>query len=154
MDDKALNNMIEDAPEIPPIPGVIVIDGDIRVLKEFFSVQLILFNQSIVFDAQNVSASIQTGFGLTLMIPEMGSTIEIGEIVSGDIGEANFIVRGDEEGTHSVTVNYEGEITGPGIETPLYVSGSASTDLTVTGAPELILELCHPGYVYENEIYT
>ena len=109
-------------PNQPPIsiPGVIVIEGNIKTLKEFFTVRLLLLNTSGIFTLQGVTANIEfpTG-GLSKVLPADGLAA-FGNIGPGDGGqpgqaEQQFIIRGDDIGVRPVRVNFGGVVTGPGI---------------------------------------
>ena len=138
------------------IPGVIIIDGRIKTLKEFFQVTVLLNNASSSFDLSGMNAAIATGDPLTTVGIGLGDdpvdvnpvgtseSIIIGDIAPGATGTAQFIVRGDAIGTHPVSVSFDGEITGGGLPTGIPVSGSASTSVEVLGPPQLGVVVRHP----------
>src|SRR5690606_30228942 len=84
--------------EPPRIPGVIIIDGAIRSLKEFFSVRLLLMNLSGIFTLENVQASLEIpDGGLSSTLPQDGvaafASIAPGDgLVTGQ-REPKYIVR-------------------------------------------------------------
>ncbi|MGD9161730.1 MAG: thrombospondin type 3 repeat-containing protein, partial [Desulfobacteraceae bacterium] len=131
------------------IPGVIIIDGRIKTLKEFFQVTLALWNISGSFNLSDMTASINLPAGLTPMATGLGNeipdvnldgavdSIMIGEIGPGETGMAQFIIRGDAIGTYNIDVDFEGFVTGGGLPEPIPVSGSAGTSVQVLGPPEL-----------------
>ncbi|MFO0689828.1 MAG: Ig-like domain-containing protein [Myxococcota bacterium] len=140
--------------EPPRIPGVIIIEGNIRSLKEFFSVRLLLMNMSGLFTLSNVRASLEfPEGGLSNTLPADGVVVfdEIGP-ADGDVPgqkEREFIVRGDEIGVRPIRVNFGGFVTGPGIEGDDAVpfSGSADTKVEVKGPPEFLVRVSHPDRV-------
>ena len=155
---------------LPPIPGVIVIDGRIRTLREFFQVTLALSNFSSVFQLESVTATLELPPGLTAIRGAVGtdvSTVEvsgpidevdIGTITTGTAtaaatGAAQFVVRGDVAGVHDVSVAFGGVVTGPGLGAPHPFSGSAATSVSVYGPPRLDVRLSHPATVTLGEVY-
>jgi len=152
------------------IPGVIIIDGRIKTLKEFFQVTLLLHNISSSFVLSDMSASIGVQDGLTTVGIGLGTdpvdinpagtaeTLLLGEILPGTTGTGQFIIRGDSIGTRFIDVHFDGDITGGGLPTPIPVSGVASTSVEVLGPPQLGVVVRHPSHVgapdvTENEIY-
>ena len=131
------------------IPGVIIIDGRIKTLKEFFQVTLALWNISPSFILSDMTADIDLPAGLTPIatgtgteIPDVSldgsvDSVDIGDIAPGETGIGQFIIRGDAIGTYDITVNFEGAVTGGGLPEPIPVSGSAGTTVQVLGPPEL-----------------
>ena len=131
------------------IPGVIIIDGRIKTLKEFFQVTIALWNVSSGFNLSDMTASVSLPAGLTPMATGLGSdipdvnlegavdTVVIGEIGPGETGIGQFIIRGDAIGTYDINVAFEGFVTGGGLLEPIPVSGSAGTTVQVLGPPEL-----------------
>src|SRR5262249_13453612 len=87
--------------EPPRIPGVIVIEGRIKSLKEFFSVRLLLMNMSGLFTLHDVKASLEFpdgGLSNTLPVDGIAAFDDIGP-GDGEVPgqkEREFIVRGDE----------------------------------------------------------
>src|SRR5262249_50684032 len=129
------------APGGQTIPGVIIIDGRIRTLKEFFQVTLKLLNTSTSFTLVDMAARVDLPAGLTAVRAGIGTdvaavntggaidTVALGDIAPGGTGTGQFIVRGDGIGTHEVTVDFDGFLAGGGIPDPLAISGSASTSV-------------------------
>ncbi|MFH0730125.1 MAG: Ig-like domain-containing protein, partial [Pseudomonadota bacterium] len=146
------------APAPPPIPGVIIIEGNIKSLKEFFSVRLLLMNTSGIFTLSDVMAEIKLPEGkLSKVLPADGLN-SFGDILPGDGGqpgqkEKEFIIRGDTIGIHDVTVSFGGTVTGPGITTPIAFNGSAVTNVEVKGPPTFLVEVTHPDSVTAGTPY-
>ena len=142
------------------IPGVIIIEGRIKSLKEFYAVRLLLMNTSGVFTLSDVVANIEfPDGGLTSILPADG-VISFGDILPGDGDqpgqkEKEFIIRGDEIGIRDVIVNFGGALTGPGIliNEPIPFNGSATTDVEVKGPPTFEVQVTHPDFVIALEPY-
>lgn len=147
-------------PEPPPIPGVFIIEGRIKSLKEFYSCRLLLMNASGIFTLSNVVAELEfPDGGLTNILPADG-IVSFGDILPGDNGqpgqvEKEFIIRGDQIGTRGVRVNFGGTVTGPGIpeEEAIPFNGSAQTTVEVKGPPTFQVEVFHPSRVVKDEPY-
>jgi hypothetical protein len=146
--------------EYVSVPGVLVIEGRIKSLKEFFSVRLLLMNTSGIFTLSDVAANIEfPDGGLTSILPADG-VISFGEILPGDGDqpgqkEKEFVIRGDEIGVRDVIVNFGGLLTGPGIlvDEPIPFNGSAATDVEVKGPPTFEVQVTHPESVIANQPY-
>ena len=145
------------------IPGVLILEGRIKTLKEFFQITLALLNTSTLFDLVDLNATIDLPAGLTLFASGPGTdvsavnaegaveTIAIDPIGPGETGTGQFVARGDTIGPKTVTVSFDGLIIGGGVlaETPpfdpiQFFSGQANTQLQVFGPPELGVVLAHP----------
>ncbi|RMF88765.1 MAG: hypothetical protein D6736_09585, partial [Nitrospinota bacterium] len=141
-------------PEQPSIPGVIIIEGRIKTLKEFFNVKLLLMNVSTLFTLEDPTATIEVPEGaLTPIVPASGP-IMLNDLPPQAEDTGEFIVRGDRIGIHTVTVHFGGFLTGFGIPDRIAVSGQASTQLEVKGPPPMDVEVSHPDFVEEGEPYT
>ncbi|RIL05170.1 MAG: hypothetical protein DCC71_11320, partial [Proteobacteria bacterium] len=144
----------------PRIPGVIIIQGDIKTLKEFFEVRLLLMNTSGIFTLADVNARIDfPEGGLSPTLPEDGIAL-FGDILPGDGGQPGqkqreFIVRGDEIGRRPIEVSFGGTITGPGIpeDEPIPFNGSARTAVEVKGPPSFDVRVSHPDEVQAGVPY-
>jgi Bacterial Ig domain/Bacterial Ig-like domain (group 2) len=141
------------APGVPSvaIPGVLIIDGRIKSLKEFYSCRLLLMNTSGIFTLSDVSAELSfPDGGLSNVLPADGIA-SFGDILPGDGAqpgqvEKEFIIRGDAIGVRRVQVAFGGTVTGPGIpvDSPIPFNGSALTDVEVKGPPSFMVEVFHP----------
>ena len=108
----------EPVPGVEPvrIPGVIIIQGDIKTLKEFFEVRLLLMNTSGIFTLSDVQAMISfPNGGLSPTLPEDGIAL-FDDILPGDPAtpgqkQREFIVRGDEIGRRPIEVAFGGTQT-------------------------------------------
>ncbi|MBI5016415.1 MAG: Ig-like domain-containing protein [Deltaproteobacteria bacterium] len=145
---------------IPSIPGVILIEGNIKSLKEFYTVRLLLMNTSGIFTLKDVMARIAfpTG-GLSAIAPADG-VLSFGDILPGDGGqpgqaERQFIIRGDEIGVRPVDVSFGGSIAGPGIaaDKAIPFNGSATTEVEVKGPPTFRVLAIHPDAVVKDVPY-
>lgn len=144
----------------PSIPGVIIIEGNIKSLKEFYTVRLLLMNTSGIFTLSNVTSKIEfPDGGLTSIAPADG-LISFGNILPGDGGtpgqaERQFIIRGDDIGVKNIKVSFGGTVTGPGIpeDTPIPFNGSALTKVEVKGPPSFRVMATHPDSVEKDVPY-
>lgn len=142
------------------IPGVIIIEGNIKSLKEFYTVRLLLMNTSGIFTLKNVTSSISfPDLGLSSIAPADG-IISFGDILPGDGGlpgqaERQFIIRGDEIGIKHVKVDFGGTVAGPGIadDMPIPFNGAAVTQVEVKGPPTFKVVVTHPDSVTMNVPY-
>ena len=151
------DQVLPPTPEMPSplhIPGVIIIEGNIKSLKEFYTVRLLLMNTSGIFTLKNVTSSISfPDLGLSSIAPADG-IISFGDILPGDGGlpgqaERQFIIRGDEIGIKHVKVNFGGTVAGPGIpeDMPIPFNGAAATQVEVKGPPTFKVVVTHPDSV-------
>lgn len=149
-------------PGIPPprIYGVIVMEGRIKSLKEFFSVRLLLMNTSGIFTLKDVLAQLTfPDGGLSHTLPQDGF-ISFGDILPGDGGqpgqkEREFIIRGDEIGVRKVKIDFGGTVAGPGLpeEDPIAFNGTAESSVEVKGPPNFLVTVIHPPAVFTNAPY-
>jgi hypothetical protein len=147
-------------PPPPPIPGVIIIEGRIKTLKEFYSVRLLLMNTSGIFTLANVKAEIAfPDGGLSNTLPADG-IVSFGDILPGTEdqpgqAEREFIIRGDEIGERGVQINFGGTLTGPGIpdDSPIPFNGSAESSVEVKGPPSFLVQVTHPPAVVAHVPY-
>lgn len=146
---------------IPPhISGVIVIEGTIKSLKEFYTVRLLLMNTSGIFTLNNVTANISfPDGGLSSTAPADG-VISYGSITPGDgttpgQAERQFIIRGDAIGVNRIKVDFGGTVGGPLIpdDEQIPFNGSAQTQVTVKGPPTFKVVVTHPDSVTANVPY-
>ncbi|MDH3387882.1 MAG: choice-of-anchor D domain-containing protein, partial [Gammaproteobacteria bacterium] len=164
------NIVVIKTPSGQTIPGVIIIDGRIKTLKEFFQVTIAIQNTSTDFVLADMAANIvlpaglspvKAGPGTDVSTINTGSAIDsvdIGDIGPTETGTGQFIIRGDGIGTHNVDVDFNGFLTGGGLAQPEPVSGSAGTSVQVFGPPTFDVVVRHPSRVglpdvTFNEIY-
>ena len=141
------------------IPGILIIDGTIKTLKEFFQVTLAVQNTSSVFTLADVGSSLTLPAGsLTAVSAGIGtanvgtltsnsantSMSSLGAIPPGATGSGQFVIRGDAIGTYSLAVAYNGTITGGGLAAGIPFNGQASTSVQVFGPPDLTVVVHHP----------
>ena len=139
----------EDSPiaGAPAISGVILLDGQIKTLKEFYKATLLLTNVSTTFTLTGLSANVTIpDHGLSSVAPASGA-ITMDDLVPGAQGSGDFVIRGDLIGVHTVAVNFGGQVTGGGLTAPVAFSGSASTSAEVKGPPTLNVTVAHPDTV-------
>ncbi len=147
-------------PYPPSIPGVIIIEGNIKSLKEFYTVRLLLMNTSGIFTLKNVTSSISFPDGGLSSIAPVDGIISFGDILPGNGGtpgqaERQFIIRGDEIGVRQVKVDFGGSVAGPGIPEakPIPFNGAAITKVEVKGPPTFKVQVTHPDSVKFNVPY-
>lgn len=136
------------------VPGVLIIEGKIKTLKEFFNVDLLLMNLSNQFTLSDITAQINVpDNGLSPVAPSSGA-IAMSDLAPATQGTGQFVIRGDVIGTHTVTVNFGALIGGPLLSNPVPISGSASTTLQVEGPPPLNVTVEQPATVTAGTPYT
>ena len=142
------------------ISGVIVIEGNIKSLKEFYTVRLLLMNTSGIFTLKNITSSISFPDGGLSSIAPTDGVISLGDILPGDGGrpgqaERQFIIRGDTIGINRVRVNFGGAVGGPLIpdDEQIPFNGSADTKVEVKGPPTFKVIVTHPDSVTANVPY-
>jgi len=121
------NIVVITTPSGQTIPGVIIIDGRIKTLKEFFQVTIAIQNTSAGFVLADMAANIVLPAGLSPVragpgtdVSEINTGSAIDSVDMGDIGPmatgtGQFIIRGDGIGTHNVDVDFNGFLTGGGL---------------------------------------
>jgi hypothetical protein len=157
----------------PRIPGILVFNNDIAFLNQFFSVMFIISNNSPEGSSlvlNNVTATIDLPAGLReaettpphvkgTPIPvhcpgpdgKIGTADDLDIILATFSGQAEFLAEGLQEGTHTVTVNFDGTLSGlPGGDVP--VKGSAKGAVIVRN-PEFSVTFAHPSVVRVGEQY-
>ena len=145
-------------PSVPSqiIPGVIVLDGRIKALKSFFKANLYVMNAAPVgsgYIIQNLTATLDPG-GLTPAGSDPSTVRSIGDLQPQDQATQGFVLRGDQEGDHTIIVDLSGEIQGPDPNQPAEpVQGQVSATVTVAN-PEFSLSFQHPGYVKKGEPFS
>jgi hypothetical protein len=144
---------IPDAQIEARVPGVIIIEGRIKTLKEFFRVNLLLMNVSGLFNLTDIMARLEVPEGALSHVTPKSGTVDIADIAPGGEGNGTFIVRGDRIGTHTVTAHFGAMLNAPFLPEPVPISGSASTDLDVKGPPDLDVTVTHPSYVQAGVPY-
>jgi len=142
------------------IQGVIIIEGNIKSLKEFYTVRLLLMNTSGIFTLKNVTSSVTFPDGGLSSIAPADGVISFGDILPGDGGlpgqaERQFIIRGDTIGINRVRVNFGGTVGGPLIPDDELIpfNGSADTKVEVKGPPTFKVVVTHPDEVAVNVPY-
>ncbi|MEW5813707.1 MAG: carboxypeptidase regulatory-like domain-containing protein, partial [Actinomycetota bacterium] len=156
-----------------PFSGLLVFNGNIGFLHQFFSITFIVVNNApagspITLKDLTATISLTQGLREVRTIPAhlAGTTLPVrcpgpdGQIGTSDdqdviiatlMGQAEFLAEGIKTGTHTVTVDFNGTIGGLTIgEAP--VKGSAK-GMVVVRDPELTVTFSHPSVVRQGEEY-
>jgi 5-hydroxyisourate hydrolase-like protein (transthyretin family) len=168
---------------IPPIPGVIVIPGDIGFLNQYFSVMLMVGNVApdgsglvveelqaeIVLPAGNDTVVGSGDDPLRMAMTQQGESSRIQPVVKpgadgklgtaddedflapGESGNAEFLVEGMREGSHTVEMEITGTLTGLPVG-PVPIRGRAAGAVLVRN-PSFTLTFTHPDIVNDGEEY-
>ncbi|MGE5199651.1 MAG: hypothetical protein ACM3H9_08425, partial [Rhodospirillaceae bacterium] len=169
---------------VPPIPGVIVIPGDIGFLNQYFSVMLMVGNAAPAgsnLSVANLTADIILPSGndrvagsaddpLRMAMTAKGESprtqpiVQAGEdgalgtaddilvLEPGQSGNAEFLVEGRREGSHTVEMSISGTLLGLPVG-PVAVTGRAIGAVLVRN-PTFTLTFTHPELVVAGEAYT
>ena len=178
-----ISDIVPEGLSIPPIPGVIVIPGDIGFLNQYFSVMLMvgnvapegsglvvedLFaeislpagNDTVVGSGDDPLAMAMTAQGESpriqpVMNPgtdgNLGTADDRNYLAPGDTGNAEFLVEGRREGSHTVEMEITGTLTGLPIG-PVAIRGRAAGAVLVRN-PNFTLTFTHPDIVNDGEEY-
>jgi hypothetical protein len=157
----------------PTVSGVVIINNDIAFLNQFFSVMFIISN-SAPEDSQltlkDLTAGITfpdglreaetnpphvAGTAIPVRCPgpdgKIGTSDDLDIILATFSGMAEFLAEGLDEGTHIVTIDFEGTLSGlPSGDTP--VQGSASGAVIVKN-PAFSITFAHPSVIRKGEEY-
>jgi len=170
--------------DVPPIPGVIVIPGDIGFLNQYFSVMLMVGNvapeysnlvvkditatillpagnDKVVGTSDDPLAMANTTKGPSPMLQavvqpgpdgKLGTADDIVSLAPGQSGNAEFLVEGRREGSHTIEMEITGTLVGLPIG-PVTVRGRALGTVLVRN-PNFTLTFTHPDVVNAGEAYT
>lgn len=169
---------------LPPIPGVVVIPGDIGFLNQYFSVMLMVGNvaptdsnlvvkdlkaeiilppgkDEVVFTADDPLRMANTDRGESPRIQpiakpgpdgKLGTVDDISELAPGESGNAEYLVEGRREGSHTVEMEITGTLYGLPIG-PVPVRGRAMGTVLVRN-PTFTMTFTHPDLVNAGERYS
>ncbi len=169
---------------LPPIPGVVVIPGDIGFLNQYFSVMLMVGNVApadsnlVVKDLRaeiilppGKDEVVNTGDDPLRMAntdrgesprlqpvakpgPDgrLGTGDDIAELAPGETGNAEYLVEGRREGSHTVEMEITGTLYGLPIG-PVPVRGRAMGTVLVRN-PTFTMTFTHPDLVNAGERYN
>ena len=120
----------------------LVIPGTASFLKEFFDVQMVVQNLAPAgFTISQGTASLQVPSGLSLAptaTPQQ-QTQSVPDIGGGESQTINWILRGDTEGSYSITADYSGLLQPFGAA--VSIEAEAATPLKVWGASALTMTI-------------
>jgi len=157
----------------PTVSGVVIINNDIAFLNQFFSVMFIISNsapEGSLLTLKDLTASITfpdglreaktnpphvAGTAIPVRCPgpdgKIGTSDDLDIILATFSGMAEFLAEGLEEGTHIVTIDFEGTLSGlPSGDTP--VQGKASGAVIVKN-PTFSITFAHPSIMRKGEEY-
>ncbi|MDD2853093.1 MAG: carboxypeptidase regulatory-like domain-containing protein [Desulfuromonadaceae bacterium] len=169
---------------VPPIPGVVVIPGDIGFLDQYFSVMLMVGNVApagsnlVVKDLKaeiflppgkdNVASSSDDPLAMAntesgpaprikaVVQPgadgKLGTADDVLSLSPGESGNAEYLVEGRREGSHTVEMEITGVLHGLPIG-PVTVRGRAAGTVLVRN-PTFTMTFTHPDVVAAGEEYT
>jgi hypothetical protein len=169
---------------VPPIPGVIVIPGDIGFLNQYFSVMLMVGNAAPT--GSNLSV---TDLQATILLPpgndhvansaddplrmamtargeaprvqavvqagadgQLGTADDIATLGPGQSGNAEYLVEGRREGSHTIEMSITGTLLGLPVGS-VAVAGRAIGAVLVRN-PTFTLTFTHPEAVQAGEQYS
>ena len=126
-----------------PVYTFIIIPGEIKLLKEFFSVSTRIKNnapEGSVFDIINTTATLMYPSDKLTLVDLFGVPQDItkdigpgGTIAAGAEESVDWVLRGDVEGTHTIMVNANGTL----MPFSINLESSNSGTVDVYGKPEL-----------------
>ncbi|WP_211360494.1 carboxypeptidase regulatory-like domain-containing protein [Geobacter argillaceus] len=169
---------------LPPIPGVVVIPGDIGFLNQYFSVMLMVGNvapadsnlvvkdikaeiilppgrDEVVNTSDDPLRMAKTDRGESPRIQpvakpgpdgKLGTGDDISELAPGETGNAEFLVEGRREGSHTVEMEITGTLYGLPIG-PVPIRGRAMGTVLVRN-PTFTMTFTHPDLVNAGERYN
>ncbi len=160
-------------PPAPKVSGIVVFNNDIAFLNQFFSVMFIVSNnapEGSTLALENMTAKITYPGGLRAAetnpptisgtpIPvhcpgpdgRIGTADDVDIIFATFSGMAEFLAEGLKEGTHVVTIDFDGTLSGlPSGDTP--VIGSAAGAVIVRN-PSFSITFSHPSVIRKGEEY-
>lgn len=101
-------------PEIEPSVAYLVIPGEVRSLKEFFMVELVLWNSfSSAFSLDNATATLSLTEGLSLAptTTPQSLAIHLGSIPGSQETHTTWILRGDQKGEYKLSADFEAQLS-------------------------------------------
>ena len=125
-----------------PIIQWLVMDGQATVLKQFFSVDMVINNLSpstVNLDNGSAALNLPSGLSLAPTAQPQSITQSVASIPGGGSADVNWIVRGDTPGFYNLSADYTGTLDPIGqqitiraaLQTPLHVWGADGLTLTV-----------------------
>ena len=118
----------------------LIIPGTASFLKEFFQVQMVVNNLApAAFTLSGGNASLQLPSGLSLAPTSSPQQLSqsVADIPGGGTATANWIVRGDTEGSYNLTADYSGVLQPFG--DPVSIEATTATPLKVWGGSALTM---------------
>ncbi|MBR6599853.1 MAG: hypothetical protein IKK88_06095 [Oscillospiraceae bacterium] len=125
----------------------IIVYGESKWLKEFYDVQLIVFNSDNE-TLEDCSATLNVPMGLTLC--NSSQTQFVGDLVSGGVKDIHWYLRGDEAGDYSLSALFTGKNDGDEFSYEFH----SRNNLHVYAGNALKMTIEAPGYSCYGETYT
>lgn len=161
-------HVVQPGGNAPAIPVLVVIDGRLKTLKEFFHVSLIIANSSTVYGFESPLVQLLAPSGTTAMRAALGTDANfevdgpVDQVALPDLAPApaaseptsraaQFLVRGDVAGVYDLGLQFSGYVTGPNLGEPgLFFSGRAAEQIEVAGPPLLDVAIDMPSNAQQD----
>jgi hypothetical protein len=131
--------------------GVLEAPG-VRFLKEFFDVQLTVFNLSdpgFPFDPGTATLALPSGLSLAPTSAGQSATAAVAAVDGGASGSASWIVRGDTGGTYDLTAGYSSVLKVAGLDdVPVQFDATTRIKVWAGDAVELLVQAEDAAYAH------
>ncbi|HWY91111.1 MAG TPA: carboxypeptidase regulatory-like domain-containing protein [Solirubrobacteraceae bacterium] len=121
-----------------PIIQTLILHGNVTVLKQFFSVSMIVNNLSpepFKFTHGQATLTVPDGMSLAPTPTPQNQTQTVADIPGDGSAEANWILRGDTPGEYYLSASYHGQLEP--FEAPVELQAATNQPLKVWGAEAL-----------------
>ncbi|MCC8027696.1 MAG: DUF6531 domain-containing protein [Clostridium sp.] len=145
--------------EIYPITErfYLVIYGEASWMKEQFDVELVVVNQSKIETIEGCEAALELPEGLSLPRlsgEEQEKTAKLGQIAPGGTARAQWFVRGDKEGSYSLTALVRGIFVSQGTDPqPFTYRFETGTPVEVEGGNALHMYITAEDRTWSGDVY-
>jgi hypothetical protein len=136
---------VEAVPEIvhgEPLIQWLVLNGHVTVLKQFFSVDMLIDNlspASVDLDNGTATLNLPDGLSLAPTATPQSDTQSVASIPGNGSADVNWIVRGDDPGLYYLSADYDGTLDPFGA--PVHLQATLQEPLHVWGANGLSLSV-------------
>lgn len=145
----------QDHPEIPPTFGYLLIPVEASWLREFFSVNLMLFNAATEeFPLTEARAKLNLPEGLALAPTKETQEIEIdlGTIEGQETKEVNWIIRGDKKGEYHLEAEVNANIQP--FDDPVKSIFKTKDPIKVWAEEAMVMHIVAEDWAFNNSSYT